>query len=204
MNESTAKPKRLLDIAGLNPAPARLSESVLVIVDAQRDYYDGNLKLFGIEESLQAAAEVLAKARKAGTPVFHVVQMAPKESPIFAEGTPMAEIVPQLTPIDGETIVEKKLPSSFAGTILDEEIKKTGRNILIVIGYMTHMCVSTTVRAAIEYGYFSTIVSDATTTRDLPLPGGGVISAAELKEAELAALGDRFAVIVKNAAELPE
>jgi nicotinamidase-related amidase len=54
------------------------------------------------------------------------------------------------------------------------------------------MCVSTTVRTALDLGFRSTVVADACATRDLPSPGG-VIPARTLHEVELAALGDRFA-----------
>jgi nicotinamidase-related amidase len=69
---------------------------------------------------------------------------------------------------------------------------------------MTHMCVSASVRAALDLGYYSTIVSGAAATRDLPTPSGGVIDAAHLHEASLAALADRFAIIVDTADQLPD
>ncbi|MDR3526599.1 MAG: isochorismatase family protein, partial [Rhizomicrobium sp.] len=67
--------------------------------------------------------------------------------------------------------------------------------------FMTHMCVSTTVRAALDYGYLSTVVADACATRDLPSHSGGIVSAALLHEAEIAALSDRFANVF-TAAEI--
>ncbi len=81
-------------------------------------------------------------------------------------------------------------------------IDQTGRKKLIVMGFMTHMCVSTTVRAAIEHGYFTTLVSGACATRDLPDGFGGVISVQDVHRANIAALGDRFAVVVRGADEL--
>lgn len=60
------------------------------------------------------------------------------------------------------------------------------------------MCVSATVRAALDLGYRTTLVAAATATRDLPDPAGGVVTADALQRAELAALADRFAVVVKD------
>lgn len=197
-------PKTLLEHAGLTLGPARLSESVLVIVDAQKDYEPtGKLPLVGITEAIEAGKKVLTKAREAGTPVFHVVQHSKPESPIFAVGTPGAEIIDAYTPIEGEAIVPKTLPSSFAGTNLQELIDQTGRKKLIVMGFMTHMCVSTTVRAAIEHGYFTTLVGGACATRDLPDGNGGIVPASDLHRANIAALRDRFAVVVDTAVDLP-
>jgi nicotinamidase-related amidase len=65
------------------------------------------------------------------------------------------------------------------------------------------MCVSTTTRAALDLGYRSTVVASATATRDLPHPtGNGVVPARNIHEAALAALADRFAVIVPDTAML--
>ena len=66
------------------------------------------------------------------------------------------------------------------------------------------MCVSSSVRAALDLGYRATLVAGAAGTRDLPLPGGGVIDAKSLHNASLAALADRFAIIVPDADALPE
>lgn len=73
-----------------------------------------------------------------------------------------------------------------------------------VVGYMTHMCVSSTVRAALDRGYRTTVVANATATRDLPDGSGGAVSAQDVQRASLAALADRFAAVVKTAKELPE
>jgi nicotinamidase-related amidase len=64
---------------------------------------------------------------------------------------------------------------------------------------MTHMCVSSTARAALDLGYPVTVAADASATRDLPAPGGGVVSAGDLHRAELAALADRFACVTDSA-----
>jgi len=70
----------------------------------------------------------------------------------------------------------------------------------VLAGFMTHMCVSSTARAALDLGYQTTVVADACATRDLPRPGGGTIAAADLHAAELAALADRFAIVCDAAA----
>ena len=45
-------PKTLLDMAGIAPTPSRLSEAVLVVIDAQREYVDGALALPQVEPAL--------------------------------------------------------------------------------------------------------------------------------------------------------
>jgi len=60
------------------------------------------------------------------------------------------------------------------------------------------------VRAALELGYQSTVVASACATRDLPDGLGGIVPAAVLHRACLAALADRFAVVVERPEDLPE
>jgi nicotinamidase-related amidase len=69
---------------------------------------------------------------------------------------------------------------------------------------MTHMCVSSKVRAALDRGYATTLVGAATASRDLPDIRGVTIPAQVVQEASLAALADRFAVVVDRVDELSE
>ena len=64
---------------------------------------------------------------------------------------------------------------------------------------MTHMCVSSTARAAMDLGYRVTVAADGTATRALPdATGGAALTAAEVQRAALAALADRFAIVVRR------
>jgi nicotinamidase-related amidase len=198
------EPQTLLGISGFNPKPARLSESVLVIIDAQREYVDGKLRLDGIDASLKEASLLLERARKAGTPVIHVVQKGKKGGALFNPDGPFVEIAAPMAPKTGEPIVTKTLPNAFANTDLEENLSRINRKNLIVIGYMTHMCVSSTVRAALDRGYRTTVVARATATRDLPATDGGEVTAQTLQRASLAALADRFATVVQGAQDILE
>jgi nicotinamidase-related amidase len=192
----------LMALAGARPVPAALSESVLILIDGQREYVDGALPLSGIHEALTEGARLLKRARAAGTPVIHVVHRG--SGSLFNPQSPYFAIAEPLTPVEGETVIKKQLPNAFAGTRLNEAIQATGRQKLIIIGFMTHMCVSSTVRAALDMGYGTTLVSAATATRDLPDGDGGTIPAQVVQQASLAALADRFAVVVRRTNELPD
>lgn len=197
-------PPTLLDYAGARLGPARLSQSVVVVVDAQRDYVEGKLRLHEVEPAVAEIARLLERARKCGTPIVHVVQQGRPGSPVFTPGTPLVESIPTVAPAPGERVIVKTLPNSFAGTELDVELKRLGRKDLVVVGFMTHMCVSATVRSALDHGYRCTVIASACATRDLPGPKGEIVPAEIVHEAELAALGDRFAAVARNVAEVPE
>lgn len=187
-------PRTLFDMAGAKPDAGKLSNSVLVIVDAQREYVDGALPLVGVDTAIAEIGKLLARARKTGTPVVHVVHRG--KSALFNPGSRGFEIVAALQPLPNETVVEKTRVSAFAGTGLEEAIQRTGRKNLILVGFMTHNCVSSTARAARDLGYAPTVVAAATATRDLPDGRGGVIAASVLQASSLAALADGTATVV--------
>ena len=202
MNSPTqAAARTLLEIRGATP-DGRLADAVLLIIDAQRDYVDGALPLVGVAEALAVGGELLARARAAGTPVVHVLQRGAGAlfNPNSVGFQPASPLVPQA----GETVVEKTLANSFAQTNLQQVLAATGRTKLIVIGFMTHNCVSSTVRAATEHGYACTVVAPATATRDLPDGRGGTLAAAAVQAACLVGLSDTMAKIVWNAADIVE
>ncbi|WP_353861118.1 cysteine hydrolase family protein [Azospirillum formosense] len=194
----SAIPKTLLALAGAPATPSPLDSAALVLIDAQREYTEGALPLVGVEAAVAEAARLLERAREAGVPVFHIVHHGKPGGALFNPEGPLSGIVAPLLPLDGETVVVKHLPNAFAGTELDALVRATGRKELIVAGFQTHMCVSSTVRAALDLGWRTTVVDAASATRDLPDGAGGVIPAEALHRANLAALADRFAVVVKN------
>jgi nicotinamidase-related amidase len=188
----------MLQMSGMAPTPATMADGVLLIIDAQREYTDGLLPLPGAASAIAALARLLEKARVAGAPVVHVRHQSKGKA--FNPASTGYEIVKLLTPRDGEVIVDKGLPNAFAGTELAKHLAATGRKNLIVGGFMTHMCVSATVRSATDHGFMSTVAADTVATRDLPdAVGGATVDAASIDRITLAALSDRFAWIVPTA-----
>ena len=196
--------KTLLQMAGVPAEPKPLSDSVVVMIDAQVEYLRGALALPAVDPALMEGAALLTRIRNAGRPVVHVQHRGKPGGGIFDSENGTFEIAATVAPEDGEERIEKTLPNAFAGTDLDATLKRLGASQLIVAGFMTHMCVSSTVRAAVDLGYGCTVVGKACATRDLPDGRGGVVSHEELHRAELAALSDRFAIVVDTAADLPE
>jgi len=194
----------LLQLAGASPAPAALSGAVLVLIDMQNEYFTGPLALPGAEAAARVAQGVLARARALGAPVIHIRHRG-RPGGAFDPDAPRGQIHPSLAPATGEVVIDKGLPNSFAGTDFAAALDRHPGKPLVVMGFMTHMCVSATVRAAVDHGRFSTVLADATATRDLPDPTteGADLPAATIHAAALAALADRFAVVCR-AADLPE
>jgi|SRR5450830_155794 len=196
-------PKTLLQIAGAAPRKPQWKEAALILIDHQTEYTSGAVPLAGIDAAVAQIAQLLRQARAAGAPVIHVVHHAKPGAALFDPQCEFVNIIDGLQAQEGEVTVVKSLPNSFAGTTLDAELKKAGKKELIIAGFATHMCISATTRSALDHGYVSTVVAAACATRDLPdALGNGVVRAADLQRASLAALADRFATIVPDAAAL--
>jgi nicotinamidase-related amidase len=110
---------------------------------------------------------------------------------LFDPGTERGAILPQAAPVAGEPVIMKRLPNGFAGTELHERLQQAGRSNLILAGFMTHMCISASARAALDLGYQTMVIADATATRALPATDGGMRSADAVHRTALAELADR-------------
>lgn len=193
-----SSPKTLFALANREPRPPRLGDATLILIDYQNEYLDGPVALSGAQEAVVQAARLLQAVRRAGGRVIHV---AHKGAPggLFDRSQPRGAIVDALSPIDGEPVVEKPRPNAFSDTGLTALAGPPGAT-LIFAGFMTHNCVSSSVRAGKDLGYAMTVAADACATRDLPSPGGGVIRPRDLHLAELAALADHHAGVFDVAA----
>lgn len=191
------------DIAGLPDTPAKLGESALIMIDCQNTYREGIMQLEGVEQALLNANQLLRRAREAGIPVFHIQHDAGVGSPydVTAENGQIADIV---APVTGEPVIVKNFPDSFSSTDLDDQLNAIECKNLILTGFMSHMCVSSTARGGFDRGYAVSVVENTTATRELPDGKGDVISAAEVQRASLRGLADLVAIIVADADSIPD
>ncbi|HEX2572681.1 MAG TPA: cysteine hydrolase family protein [Polyangia bacterium] len=197
----TAHPT-LRQIAGMTTQPGTLASSALVLIDCQNTYRTGVMKLVGVEEALGEAQRLLARAREAQRPIIHIMHDGGPGSPYDIRAD-IGAIAGPVAPQGGEPVIVKRYPNSFAKTDLHEQLQRLGIKDVIFAGFMTHMCVSATVRGAFDLGYGSTVVAGATATRDLPAAGAGVVPARTVHEASLAGLADLMAVVVDGVDALP-
>src|SRR6478735_7445661 len=188
-------PKTLLQMAGANPAPPPLSESTVVVIDAQREYTDGNLPLTDVEPALAEIGKLLKRARALQAPVIHIVHQG-KAGGAFAPDTTGFEVAAPAAPAPGEAVLHKSLPNAFASTDLASRLAALKKPNVVLVGFMTHMCVEATARASFDLGFKPTVVASATATRPLPDPmGGASLTADEVQRNALAAISDRFAIV---------
>ena len=191
----------LRQIAGMADQPAALADSTLIMIDCQNTYTQGVLELEGVQPALDQAAELLDRARSARIPIVHIMHDAGPGSPYDVRDQ-IGQIVDRVAPREGEPVVVKTFPNAFTGTDLDQRLTAAQGRDLILAGFMTHMCVSSTARGAFSLGYRPAVVAGATATRALPSPVGEPVSAAAVQAASLAAISDLFGIVVPTASAI--
>ena len=139
-----------------------------------------------LQEIIPATAQLIAIARRAGLPVIHTREChlpdlsdcppskrfrgTPSlrigdQGPmgrVLITGEPGSEIVAELRPIDGETVIDKPGKGAFYATDLNSHLRRLGTKNIIFAGVTTEVCVQTTMREANDRGYDCLLATDAT------------------------------------------
>ncbi|MGV4927894.1 isochorismatase family protein (plasmid) [Streptomyces sp. BHT-5-2] len=190
----------LRDINGLDSTPATLAQATLILVDYQNTYTRGVMELSGWQAALDNAAALLARAREAGAKVVHVIHDG-GEGSAYDIREDVGRIHSRVAPVAGEPVVVKTAPDSFVGTDLGEHVDAAGNEDVVVIGFMTHMCVASTAAGAFLRGNRPTVVADACATRPLATAVAEV-SAEQAHHGALATIGDLYGVVVPSGSDV--
>jgi len=87
--------------------------------------------------------------------------------PVFLQGSPSWEIVPELAPREGEVIIDKITMSAFEGTFLNLAMRDTRLDCLIIAGIALEVGIGPTVRHALDLNLCPVPVTDACGSKTL-------------------------------------
>jgi nicotinamidase-related amidase len=79
---------------------------------------------------------------------------------------PAWQVHPAIRPAEGEKIFDKRYPSAFKDTGLDEYLKGRGVDALVIAGMQTEYCIDATIKSAFERGYRVFMPEGGSTTYD--------------------------------------
>jgi len=173
----------------------------LLVIDVQNEYFPGGAYpiTFPIN-SLNRITDAMDGAAEAKVPIV-VVQHGTEnpEAKAFQKGTRGWQLKGEVDVRKRTLVIEKKLPGSFTGTNLEQWMRDSGVDTLVVCGYMTQLCCDTTARQAQHLGFKVEFLSDATGTLDI-VNEAGKISAEELQRAILVTQQSNFSRVLTTEA----
>ncbi len=184
----------------------------LLMVDLLRAYFTpGNDFYLGDDSCLLSAARVLDSAREAGVPVLHSrVRYAPDgaDGGVFFRkvgglqhligDSPEGQFMPQVEPLDGETVIVKQYASSFFGTSLASTLTALGVDTTVIAGVSTSGCVRATAVDACQHGFVPLVVRDAVGDRDAG-PHEANLFDLQAKYAEVVSEAEAIAYLTRSA-----
>lgn len=180
-----------------------MTKRALIVVDIQNDYFSsGKWPLVGAEAAAEKAAQVIDAFRKAGDLVVHIRHEATDaDAPFFVAGSEGAQLHPTVLNRPDEAVIVKHQINSFRDTGLKALLDQHGIDQLVVVGSMSHMCTHGIARAAVDFGYATTVIHDACATHDLEF-NGVKVPAAQVHAAFMAALEFGYGAVISTEAFL--
>lgn len=142
------------------------SKSVLLIIDMQNGLFKAKTTPYNHQLILSNILKLIEHHRSNSKQIIFVRHVGEKDTPLDPN-SPNTQLIADLSfNSDKDIVIEKRYPSSFKNTDLKEVLEKLGIDEIIVTGMKTEYCIDTTIRAASEFGYKVTLISDAHTTSD--------------------------------------
>lgn len=178
-----------------------MKKQALIVVDIQNDYFPGGKWLLdNVEAAADNARDVINAARVHGDLVVHIRhESLDKDAAFFVASTDGAQLHPKAANLTGERVIVKHHMNPFRETDLLGFLKAHQIEKVVVIGNMSHMCIDATTRAAVDFGFETTVVHDACATHPLEFNGVKVPSA-QVHAAFMAALQFGYANVVSTEA----
>jgi nicotinamidase-related amidase len=152
--------------------------TAVVLIEFQNDFtteggvlHDAVSEVMDQTKMLAKTQDVVQAARSAGATVMHAPIMFAEgyneisdhpygilkgvvDGNAFVKGSWGAAIIDELTPADGDIVIEgKRGLDTFASTNLDFILRSKGIQTLVLGGFLTNCCVESTMRSGYENGY---------------------------------------------------
>lgn len=173
-----------------------IPRSALLIVDMQNDFVreEAPLEVPDARATIMAHRRLIDGFRRLARPIVYTKFLSTRQPSLLWTWSPQCEpptrccwpghrryyrdvqqeldctdIVTEIYPEPGDTIIEKFGYGAFHGTPLSDMLRQLAVEALVVTGTVTQICVEETGREAFHHGFRTTMVSDAVSSFDAEL-----------------------------------
>ena len=169
-------------------------ETVVVLIEFQNEFaspsgglYEAVKEVLEKNQTIPNTVDLVAKARAKGVQLIYVPiafsedyrEMQPlpfgilkgvKDGKLFIKGSKGAEIIDELKPQAGDLVLEgKRGLCGFASTNLDFILRQHGFKNVALAGFLTNVCVESSMRSAYDLGYNVITLTDCTATTSMEI-----------------------------------
>lgn len=159
------------------------ASTALLAIDLQQEFFtpEAGACVDAMRAILPRVARLLAAARLLGCRVIHTresyradmsdvhayrasLDYVGKRGPLgrfCILGEPGHEFVERVRPLPNEAVIDKPGFGAFHDTSLDDLLRQDGIDHLVICGVTTQCCVHSTLREAVDRGYWCLTVADA-------------------------------------------
>ena len=172
--------------------------ATLILIDVQKGFDAAYWGERNNPDAERTIARLLERWRASGRPVLHVRHDSTEPASALRPDSPGNALKDEATPLPGEPVIGKHVNSAFIGTDLEARLRAQATDTVVLCGFTTNHCVSTTTRMAGNLGFRALLLSDATVAFAMrsPGPSGRLIPAAEMHEIGLTELHREFATVL--------
>ena len=174
------------------------ANATLILVDVQQGFDAPSWGERNNPDAERHIERLLARWRDSGRPVIHVRHDSVEPESTLRPDRPGNALKPEALPGANEPVIGKHVNSAFIGTDLEARLKAHAVDTVVLCGFTTNHCVSTTARMAGNLGFRAFVLSDSTVAYAMrsPGPNGRLIPAAVMHEVGRAELNNEFATVL--------
>src|SRR5262245_61075695 len=127
--------------------------AVLLVVDVQKGFDEYNAGMRNNLDAEKKIEELIRIWRAEKRPLIHIQHCSTEPNSVFRPERPGNDFKPEGKPNPGETVLQKNVNSAFIGTPLEKLLREKDYKTVVIVGFSTPHCISTTTRMAGNLGF---------------------------------------------------
>jgi biuret amidohydrolase len=135
-------------------------EVVARVAEVLRAAREGGFRVF-FSRYMSLPRELMGVSQLRRAMTWQRVERVEEVEPAFPRDSAQFQIVPELSPLPSEAIIDRITFSAFSGTFLNLALRDCGINAFAICGIAMEVGVEPTVRHGTDLGYIPVIVQDA-------------------------------------------